>query len=87
MELIIVEVIILWIVASTFSVVTMGLGITTRKAHRVAAVVGRLRDNDRRFAEIVMMLGAQRGLLVFATIFSGGVSLGLIITAIRTGLQ
>ena len=64
------EVIILWIVAITFSVVTMGLATTTRKAHHVAAAVGRLRDDEGRVAEIVRMLKAQRGLLAFATIFS-----------------
>ena len=81
------EVIILWIVAITFSVVTMGLATTTRKAHRVAAAVGRLRDDEGRVAEIVRMLKGERGLLALGTTISGGVSLVLIVTAIRSGLQ
>ena len=81
------EITMLWIVAITFSVATMGLVTTTRKAHRVATAVGRLHDDEGRVAEIVMMLKAERGLLALGTTISGGVSLVLIITAIRSGLQ
>ena len=81
------ETAILWTGAITFSIVTTGLATTTRKAHRATRTAKRLHDHEGRFAEIVTMLKAQRGLLAIATTISGATNLALITTAIRAALQ